>query len=146
MLRHNLNESFFNRNKIWRIVSELFILSRRSIWDNILSKMVILIHFVNLAVKEVDVHWSLLKHNFYVGLEITDNSCAVLLAIVIKPALLLLLLKIVVAPLRCEARDLSLLLQESHELYNGRIGLFVHAFELTSAAIVLELKVFQEIV
>ena len=138
-----MNERIYNRNKIRRIVSELFRLSCRSIWDNIRPKMVILLQIIYLAVKKINVHWGLLKQNFYIGLEITDNSCAVLLAIVIEPAILLLLLKIVIAPLSCEPRDLPSLLEESHELYNGGIRLFIHAFELASAAFVLELKVFQ---
>jgi hypothetical protein len=83
--------------------------------------MIILIHSIHLAIKKVYVHRCLLEQNFDVWLEITDNSRAVLLAIIIEPAVFLLLLKIIIAPLSGQARDLCLLLEESDKLYDGSI-------------------------
>jgi hypothetical protein len=64
------------------------------------------------------------------------------LAIVVEPAVFLLLFKIFGASLSGKGRDLFLFLEKSDEFYNCSIGFTVYTFKLAGTAIILEFEIF----
>lgn len=136
-----LNKTILSLFNSWLKICKKHLFYFRGKRHDICSKMGHSLNGIDLAIEKVYVHWGFFEDYLGVWLQLTDDAQAVLLAIVVEPAVLLLLLEIILASLGGETGHLCLFLEEPHELEDGDVlRVFVHALQLTCKGTVLLLE------